>query len=255
MAATRSPNYPQVDLAAALAAIKPAYKAENRNKMSREVLARHLGYTGLNGRALAKIGAVRAYGLIEGTQDDLRISADAITCLEAPEGSAEWGAALVRCALKPSIFQDIRAEYPTLPSEHNLRFFLIKQNYTPEAASKAAQNYLTSMRLVEASVGAYDLSTEEESEPVETHDAHTERQQGGTRPSGNPQTGRQMAPPAGMRQSVFPLDEGDVTLIFPANLSSEGYAELKEYLDIFLRRAERTKRLEEAQEDFRDPPN
>lgn len=55
-----------------------------------------------------------------------------------------------------------------------------------------------------------------------------------------------------MRQSIFPLDEGDVTLTFPANLSSYGYAELKEYLDIFLRRAERSKRLQEAQDDFSD---
>src|SRR5688572_6087676 len=104
MASPRSPNYPQMDLESALEAVRPAYKAEGRNKMSRLTLAAHLGYSSLNGRALAKIGAVRAYGLIDGREDDLRIAQDAIIALEAPEGSPERGLALSRCALKPPIF-------------------------------------------------------------------------------------------------------------------------------------------------------
>jgi hypothetical protein len=47
-------------------------------------------------------------------------------------------------------------------------------------------------------------------------------------------------PPAqGMRQAIFTLDEGDVVLSFPSNLSAEGYKDLEEYLQIFLRKAKR----------------
>lgn len=148
MAAPRSPNYPQMDLGAALEAVRPAYKAEGRNKMSRMTLAGHLGYSSLNGRALAKIGAVRAYGLIEGREDDIRIAQDAIIALEAPEGSRERADILGQLAVKPPIFKEINAEYEGFPSEGNLRFFLIKKSYAPDAAGKAAQNYLATMRLV-----------------------------------------------------------------------------------------------------------
>jgi hypothetical protein len=49
MAKVRSPNYPTSDLGTALELIRPAFKAENRNKMSRAVLAKHMGDSTLNG--------------------------------------------------------------------------------------------------------------------------------------------------------------------------------------------------------------
>ncbi|MGV3578549.1 hypothetical protein [Brevundimonas sp.] len=162
MAVSRSPNYPQMDLGSALEAIRPAYKAEGRNKMSRLTLAEHLGYSSLNGRALAKIGAVRAYGLIDGREDAIRIAQDAIIALEAPEGSPERGQALARSSLKPPIFKEIAGECEGLPSESNLRFSLIKKGYAPDAAGTAAQNYLATMRLVgELETGYSDPTADE----------------------------------------------------------------------------------------------
>jgi hypothetical protein len=42
--------------------------------------------------------------------------------------------------------------------------------------------------------------------------------------------------PQGMRKAMFPLDEGDVTLIFPEGLSSDSLTDLGAYLDIFLKK-------------------
>jgi hypothetical protein len=42
-----------------------------------------------------------------------------------------------------------------------------------------------------------------------------------------------------MLQEVFNLDEGPVTLSFPSDLSQESYEDLKDQLNLFLRRAER----------------
>ena len=36
-------------------------------------------------------------------------------------------------------------------------------------------------------------------------------------------------------QAVFPLSEGDVVVTFPPDLSNEGFAELAEYLNLFLK--------------------
>jgi hypothetical protein len=46
-------------------------------------------------------------------------------------------------------------------------------------------------------------------------------------------------PKAGMRKAMFPLDEGDVTLIFPEGLTTEALADLGQYLDIFLKKEQR----------------
>lgn len=44
---------------------------------------------------------------------------------------------------------------------------------------------------------------------------------------------------AGMRKAMFPLDEGDVTLIFPEGLTKDALTDLGQYLDIFLKKEQR----------------
>jgi hypothetical protein len=170
MAKVRSPNYPNIPLGAALEAIRPAFRQENRNKMARSVLARHLGYTSLNGRALGKIGAVRAYGLIEGSGDELRISDDAVTALMAPVDSPQRRAALATMAVRPTLFQELRKDFPdTLPSLENLRFSLVQRGYTERAAEKAAQSFLASMQLATGVPGDY-TPPEDEDETADGQD-------------------------------------------------------------------------------------
>jgi hypothetical protein len=242
MAVVRSPNYPQIDLGTAIEAVRTAFTEEGRNRMSKEVLSKHLGYTSVNGRALAKIGAVRAYGLIEGKENELRISDDAKTLLIAPLESSDRTDAVQRCAFKPPIFNDIRASFETTPSEHNLRYHLAKKDYTLEAAGKAAKNYLATVRLVEEAISSYHPGeVEEDDAAMQEAVAATALQPAS--PAATREQIRSLAPPAavGMRQAVFTLEEGDVTLTFPDSLSAESYAELSEYLAIFLRRAQRQK--------------
>jgi hypothetical protein len=45
----------------------------------------------------------------------------------------------------------------------------------------------------------------------------------------------------GWRKAVFPIDEGDVTLIFPEGISPTGLQDLSEYLAIFLKKEARKK--------------
>ena len=237
MAKNRSPNYPAVDLEAALELVRPVFKAENRNKFSRLVLAQNLGYSSLNGRALGKIGAVRAYGLIEGSGEDLRLSDDAITALVAPEASQERKEALERCAVKPSLFQELRQQFEGLPSENNLKFWLVKRHFTTDAAAKAAETYLATFRFVGGSSPSYNPNPEfgeeralvpvaSEPQPHSPALAATLRRLAA-------------ATPRGMLQETFNLKEGPVTLSFPASLSMESYDDLSDQLELILRRAKR----------------
>jgi hypothetical protein len=43
----------------------------------------------------------------------------------------------------------------------------------------------------------------------------------------------------GSRKAVFPVEDGDVTLIFPENISADGLEELGQYLDIFLKKEQK----------------
>lgn len=167
MGKIRSPNYPGLALGEALKAIQPAFKNENRNKMSREVLAKHVGYNSLSGPALSKIGAVRAYGLIEGTGDELRVTNDAVAALMAPADSQKRTDALKRLAVHPPLFKDLAADFETIPSEENIRFWLIQRQFTADAAEIAAKNYLDTMRLVFGEDGGYPavVKTTAEKEP------------------------------------------------------------------------------------------
>ena len=236
MAKVRSPNYPLMDLGTALEAVRPALKAENRNKMSRSVLAKHLGYNSLNGRALGKIGAIRAYGLIDGSGDELRVSDDAVTALLNPDRGLVYREALKRLADKPTLFQEIQKQYPAdLPSESNLSFWLVQQKrFTQEAAGKAAKTFLATMRLVYEGAGDYNPPVEpEDEEMIEQVQVRHQLKSLLDLPASSIRRPGVMHP--GMLQEVFNLEEGTVTLMFPGDMSEDSYQDLEDRLKIVLR--------------------
>jgi hypothetical protein len=87
----------------------------------------------------------------------------------------------------------------------------------------------------------------------------TEPAQETSMPPGSPETRHILDRPAAsfrppvatspMLQEVFNLDEGPVTLSFPSALSQESYEELKDQLELFLRRAQRRAALLARYED------
>jgi len=46
-------------------------------------------------------------------------------------------------------------------------------------------------------------------------------------------------PPQGTRREVFALDEGDVVITFPETLSADSFADLKAYLEVFVKKVQR----------------
>lgn len=257
MAKVRSPNYPTMSLGAALKAAESVFKKDNRNKVSRAALGAHLGYKSLSGPALGKIGALRAYGVMEGSGDELKISDDAVTALVAPKNAPDRQAAIGRMAARPSLFQEIASEFPSLPSPENLQFWLVKKHFTREAAKKAAKSYLDTMRLAAGLPEEYDPADDEGSElenppmTLRTQD----KPLGGSHASSildRPLSSIKSPEVRGsMLQEVFNLDEGPVTLAFPSALSEESFDELKAQLELFLRRQQRRARQRLGEETIR----
>ena len=231
MAKMKSPNYPKMDLGAALKLAPQVYDKDGRNKVSQAALAAHIGHKSVSGPALSKIGALRAYGLVEGAGDELRVSEAAVTALMAPEGTEERSNALTYLAWRPKLFQEIRNEFANIPSLENLKFWLIKRAFHGDAAETAALAYLETLRLAGESLGSYNSAPtgEEESDMQPSAVAEAKRT---AMPSVSP-----VKP--GMLQEVFNLDEGPVTVTFPENLSTLSYEDLKDHFDLFLRKAKR----------------
>lgn len=157
MAKQRSPNFPKFDLETAITKISQVYQAEHTHAADKEVVARDLGYTSLNGASLTTIGALNSFGLLEPEGDGLKVSGDAVTILELPTGHAERVDALRRRAYAPKLFADLKQEFgDNLPSDVNLRHSLIKKKFLPKAADEAIRVYRETIRFVSDEANEYN---------------------------------------------------------------------------------------------------
>lgn len=148
MAHQRSPNCPQVSFQEAAEKGRVLYQREHTHPAGKEVVAQSLGYSGLNGRSLSMIGALRQYGLIEGPSDGMRVSDDAVAYFELDSGP-DRDAAISRMIFAPVVFAQIHADFgDTLPSEQNLKHYLIKMGFLPKTAEDVIAVYRENILLV-----------------------------------------------------------------------------------------------------------
>jgi len=156
MARVRSPNYPALSLPEAISRVKTIHDAEQHLAAPKEVIAKHLGYNGLNGAALSTVSAIGKYGLIEeASGDKMRVSPLAITILYPPS-PAEKAAAINEAAAKPALFVEIANEWHgERPSDENLRSYLVRRNFAVDAIDRVIKSYRETMDLVTADSGAY----------------------------------------------------------------------------------------------------
>ena len=161
----RSPNFPSISLADAIIDIEQIYAAEGKSKAPRLSIVKPLGYTSINGRSLGILGALKAYGLIEGRGDDLRVSADGFALAVAPPESEEYGAALEAAFRAPSAFQRFTDE-DAGASADTMKWKLQRGGFSAEAAERLVKVYRESRDLVISYRGGY--STKEDATPPAT---------------------------------------------------------------------------------------
>jgi hypothetical protein len=148
MAKHRSPNCPQITFADAIEKGRKVYAKEHTHPAAKTVVAGDLGYSGLNGRSLTQIGALRQYGILEGSGEALRITKDAIAYFEMDDGP-EKDAAIRRMVFAPPLFAELNENFKgELPSEGNLRHTLVSKGFLPKAADDIIAVYKTNVALV-----------------------------------------------------------------------------------------------------------
>lgn len=164
MANLRSPHYPQLNLADAIDKARKVYAAEHTHKAPKEVVAKSLGYGTLNGKSIGLIATLKKYGLLQEEKDGLKITEDAVSIFELPEGEPERAAAIKRLAFKPQLFSDLHGAFgDNLPSDVNLRHYLIKRKFLPKAAEEVIRIYRDNLELVTKEAGSYNANEQESS--------------------------------------------------------------------------------------------
>ncbi|HEY6442893.1 MAG TPA: hypothetical protein VIY66_06085 [Candidatus Acidoferrales bacterium] len=155
MSNQRSPNCPQISFSEAIEKGRTVYNKEHTHPAAKAVIAADLGYKGISGASLSLIGALRQYGILEGSKDAMRVSDDAVAYYELDEGEDKRQAA-GRMAFKPSLFEEMKSQFgESIPSEANLRHWLIKKRFLPKAADDVIRVYKENITLAAGEQSGY----------------------------------------------------------------------------------------------------
>lgn len=261
---TRSPSYPQMGLGKAVDLASKLYKGIHRASVGNVEAQQIMGYAPRSGSALAALSALKRFGLLEGRDPNIKLTELALQILE-PADARERAEGIAQAAKMPEMFAEVLDSFGgRMPADSAIRAKLVRDRGFTSAGSDAfIRSFKETFSFAEREASAYKSLDEEfaVSGDSESRDSFVSSRSSALRPSvaqvaaASPGVGplsasqMQHLPGPGMQQAVFPLAEGPVYLNFPSELTSDGYAELAEYLEIFLRRAARTKRLEEGRQD------
>lgn len=230
MAKTRSPEYPAISLKEAIDRVKLVYDKDYQNRLPKKVIAEHMGYKGLSGASLPIISALTKYGLLEGRGDETRVSDLAVALIAHPPGTPERTTALHTASSLPELFAELDSKFPNgKASDQALRSYLLTSKFIPGAADAAIRAYRDTKQLVEAESEGYIEPEKKPEMPPMTPNTH---QSGGGKP---PFTPPPITAKPGMLQEVFNLEEGPVTLMFPASMSEDSFQDLSDRIEIVLR--------------------
>lgn len=248
----RSPSYPAIDLKTAIERARTFYQHEKRSAASVLVASQHWGYSFSSSGGKQALAALIAYGLMEdkgsGDQRQVHLTDLAFRILldERPD-SPDRNEALQRAALMPKIHTELFGRWPDeLPSTPNLRHFLLIEKKFNE---NAVDDFIRQLRSTAEFAKIYSRAEPSISTPspeeYEQQTATTVSVVSAGPPTGSPTSPSTPPPPsrplgAQVRQDTFSLDEGQVVLQWPAQLSEASYEDLKDWLELQLRKIKRS---------------
>ena len=151
MARRRSPNYPGISLQVAIERIGVIHRLQGQAPEPREVVAKHLGFGGLNGAALKVLSALLKYGLLDDVgAGECRVSDTAINIL-APNSEQEKRKAIELAAFSYPLFAEFRERWEgSMPSEESLRAYLVRRHFSETAIKSVLESYKDTLGLIAA---------------------------------------------------------------------------------------------------------
>ena len=219
------------------------YQKEHTHAAAKEVVAKDLGYSGINGRSLTQIGALRQYAILEGSSDALRISKDAIAYFELDDGPEKTDA-MRRMALAPDLFAELsKLHIHSLPSDGNLRHELVSKGFSSKAADDVIKVYKANVELAKGEEGDYigGEGNEAKEPPIVSHGAAV-----------IPPTKPLVSPPTSVQSYAFALSpDARAELVLRGSLTADDLDLLRDHIELTIkalsnsedRRAKQKKRI------------
>ncbi len=227
MSKQRSPNCPQIAFTEAIEKGRKVYLAEHTHPAAKEVIAKDLGYSSLNGSSLTLIGALRQYGILEGSADALRVTEDAVAYYELDDGP-EKVAAMRRMALAPDLFAELgKLHIHSLPSDGNLRHELVKRGFTSKAADDVIKVYKANVQVAKGEEGDYiEGEGNEVMEPLNVNSAAA------VIPPAKPS----ISPAVGVQSYAFALSpDARAELVLRGSLTPEDLELLRDHVELTIK--------------------
>jgi hypothetical protein len=152
----RSPNYPAISLPEAITRVTALYRAIHTHSAPRDVVAKGMGYTSLNGASATAISALHKYGLLERDGEDVKVSERALSILH-PHTPEEKAKAIMASAGEPALFAELAERFPgAMPNEELLRNFLVRKGFAPGAIGQVIAAYRDTSDMVVSEGRGYD---------------------------------------------------------------------------------------------------
>ncbi len=148
VARQRSPNYPGLDLGAAIEASQSIYQLVQRGEFTLSDAARAWGYNSASGPVRVRLAALRQYNLIDGKRgENPRLSRQALTFILRNPASREYSLALAEAALAPPLFNELHSLKGSASDSALKEFLILDRNFTDEGADRFVDTYKATLRL------------------------------------------------------------------------------------------------------------
>jgi hypothetical protein len=173
----RSPNYPALSLPVAVEKVSAVYREINRHAGPREVIAKAMGYSSLNGASASAISALQKFGLLERIGEEIKVSERALRVLH-PHSAEERARAIEEAASDPSLFAELKGHFPGKhPNDDLVRNYLARKGFAPAALTAVTAAYRETSEMVAreleghtptAGQHAEEIATVSHSQPIST---------------------------------------------------------------------------------------
>lgn len=235
----RSPNYPGIDLGAAVEKLKKLFAEIKRHEVGAAVAMTSMGYSGKSSSGLVALGALRAFALVEdvkGRQESMVKLSDRgldIVADYSPD-SPGWLKAVQEAAVSPKIHNELWLRYgSTLPPDDELRRFLIREKgFIDKGAASFIAEYKATIEFAklaeECTIDSDDRANGDETEPSQMGDYREKSET--SKGAGNASTGGFLSPKASLPGTRdFPLYTSTAkgALCVPERMSRKDYDLLK----------------------------
>lgn len=241
----RSPNYPAEGLRGAVERLRKLYRVDGKAGAPKNIAAVHIGFSKPHGQAMAVIAALKKFGLVESRAGRIVPSQRGLEIINLADDDPRRKRALRDALLGPAAYRELIEQHQStgLPSADSIESELVTyKNFNPKHVAKFVREFVDSIEF--AGLSDFSALTLEPGGDGAAGGMNSVLQDRGREQGGTQSAKLQKADVAvwlRMREDVFSVPEGRVTLQWPAELSAESIQDIKDWLEIAQRKIERSK--------------